>query len=73
MKEMVLYRLCECLRSAVTQNYDIGRIKLKFGERTFAVAASKAWNSLPDSLKQISDIVKFRKDLKTYLFNLAYN
>ena len=63
----------ERLRSASTQNYDICRIKLKFGERAFSVAAPKAWNSLPDSLKQINDIVKFRKDLKTHLFNLAYN
>ena len=45
----------------------------QFGEHVFAVAAPKAWNSLPDSLKQTNDTVKFRKDLKTYLFNLAYN
>ena len=65
----------ERLRSAATQNYDIRRVKLKFGERAFAVAAPKAWNSLPDSLKQTNDTVKFGKDLKTYLFNfnLAYN
>ena len=63
----------ERLRSAATQNYDIRRVKLKFGERAFAVADPKAWNSLPDSLKQINDTVKFRKDLKTHLFNLAYN
>ena len=63
----------ERLRSAATQNYDISRVKLKFGERAFAVAAPKAWNCLLDSLKQINDTVKFRKDLKTHLFNLAYN
>ena len=59
-------------RSAMTLNYDICRIKLKFGERAFAVATPKAWNSVPDFLKQTND-VKFRKDLKTHLFNLAYN
>ena len=77
MKEMVLPVSTlpgrERLRSAATQNYDIRRVKLKFGERAFAVAAPKAWNSLPDSLKQTNDTVKFRKDLNTYLFNLAYN
>ena len=41
----------ERLRSAATQNYDFRRVKLKFGERTFAAAVPKAWNSLPDSLK----------------------
>ena len=65
MKEMVLPVSTlpdrERLRSPATQNYDIRRVKLKFGERAFAVAAPKAWNSLPDSLKQTNDTVKFRK------------
>ena len=80
MKEMVLPLSTlpgrERFRSAATQNYDIRRVKLKFGERAFAVAAPKAWNSLPDFLKQTNDIVEFKKDLKTRannLFNLAYN
>ena len=45
--------------------YDIRRLKLKFGERAFAVAAPKAWNSLPDSLKQINDTVKFLEKPET--------
>ena len=54
-------------------NYDICCTKLKFGERAFTVVAPKAWNSLPDFLKHSIDVVKFRKGLKTHLFNLAYN
>ena len=77
MKEMVVPVSTlpgrERLRSATTLNYDICRTKLKFGECAFPVAAPKAWNSLPDSRKQTNDVVKFRKDLKTHLFNLAYN
>ena len=60
----------------LTLNYDIRRTKLKFGAHAFAVAVPKAWNSLPDFLKQTNDIVEFKKDLKTRahnLFNLAYN
>ena len=77
MKEMVVPVSTlpgrERFRSATTLNYDICRIKLEFGERAFAIVAPKALNSLPDSLKQTNDVVKFRKDLKTHLFNLAYN
>ena len=36
----------ERLRSAATMNYDIERIKLKFGERSFAVSGPTAWNTL---------------------------
>ena len=41
----------ERLRSAATQNYDIRRVKLKFGERAFAVAAPKSME-LPTGFSQ---------------------
>ena len=42
----------ERLQSAATQNYDNHRVKLKFGERVFAVAAPKVMeHRLPDSLR----------------------
>jgi len=34
----------------------------------FAVAAPRAWNSLPDSLHKLSAFVNFKKHLKFYLF-----
>jgi len=38
------------------------------GDRTFPVAAARAWNSLPQRVRPASSIVSFRRELKTYLF-----
>jgi len=32
-----------------------------------------AWNGLPEDLRAVADTAEFRKELKTYLFNAAYN
>ena len=39
-----------------------------YGARSFAVAAAELWNSLPDSIKQVETIEKFKTALKTHLF-----
>ncbi|WP_240991771.1 hypothetical protein, partial [endosymbiont of Tevnia jerichonana] len=38
----------------------------------FAVGAPTLWNMLPSSVKSVENIIKFRRHLKTYLYNLAY-
>ena len=43
-----------------------------FGERSFAVAGPKLWNSLPLELRNVTDIVAFKKNLKTFLFKKCY-
>ena len=76
MKEMIVSLSTSlgprCLWSATSLNYEICHTRLIFGKCTFAVSAPKAWNTLPDFLKQTNNIVQFRKDLKTHLFNVAY-
>ena len=45
--------------------------KTKFyGERTFVYNASILWNNLPQNLRQITDINKFKSALKTHFFKL---
>ena len=41
-----------------------------YGKRSFAHTASTLWNNLPEQLKNIDSIVKFKIALKTYLFNI---
>ena len=41
-----------------------------YGERSFAHTASTLWNNLPEHLKNIDSIVKFKIALKTHLFNI---
>jgi len=43
----------------------------QFGRRAFSVAGRRAWNSLPDYLRDSSlSEDAFRRSLKTYLFGL---
>ena len=41
--------------------------------RAFSVAAPSIWNSLPPSLRLIESHTVFRRQLKTHLFNLAFD
>ncbi len=48
------------------------RSNLKYGgDRCFRVVAPKLWNSLPLALRDCSNILSFRKHLKTHLFLLS--
>lgn len=44
----------------------------KFEHRAFFKSEPVLWNSLPDNLRQITNIQKFKKELKTVLFELVY-
>ena len=45
----------------------------RFGDRVFAVAASRVWNSLPTDIKvHRSTTTSFKRRLKTVLFNRGF-
>ena len=39
----------------------------------FSVTGPSVWNSLPADIRHITDISKFKRHLKTHLFNLYFN
>jgi len=41
--------------------------------RSFAVAAPTAWNSLPVHIRNSSSMFGFRRQLKTFLYKLAFD
>ena len=43
------------------------------GDRAFSAAAPKLWNLLPRELRDIQSLSKFKKELKTYLFRIAFS
>jgi len=67
-----------CQLYPITRQFHISDDKLmpqrgrtKFSRRAFSVAGPKAWNSLPDYLRDLSlSEDTFRRSLKTYLFVL---
>ena len=60
------------LRSSTSQQLSIPRTKLNLGKRAFSVAAPIIWNELPTTLKLCESLASFRKNLKTYLFKIAF-
>ena len=67
------YKPARFLRSAVSDLLVIPRTKTVTASRAFRIAALKAWNSLPATVRSSNSINGFRRQLKTHLFNLAYN
>lgn len=61
------------LRSSTTNQLFVRRARLvTAGDRTFAVAGSKLWNSLPVEVTSSPSLTVFRRRLKTFLFKLSY-
>lgn len=61
------------LRSSSSTCLEVPRSKHKtLGDRAFAIAAPTVWNSLPVSLREINSLGKFKSELKTFYFNLAF-
>jgi len=57
------------LRSSVTATFVVPRTNSTFGYRSFAVAGSRIWNSLPTSLRSVDlSTEHFKRTLKTFLF-----
>ena len=42
------------------------------GDRAFPVAAARAWNALPLSVKQANTLLTFRRRLKSALFIVSF-
>ena len=61
------------LRSASLFKLDVPSTRLKQTERSFSVSSPRAWNLLPVDIRTIENALAFKKKLKTYLFNVAYN
>ena len=69
-----LYTLNRPLRSANQTLLTVKKAKTKYlGDRSFSCSAPRLWNSLPASIRCISDITLFRSKLKTYLMENAYS
>ena len=61
------------LRSAASGAVAVPRTTSSFGDRSFVVAGPRAFNKLPPPLRQVHSAVTFKRQLKTFLFNNAFN
>ena len=49
-----------------------GKVLKTFGDRSFQAAAPYLWNRLPHEIRMIKCLDKFKKAIKTFLFNEAF-
>ena len=67
------YSPSRSLRSSDTHLLDVPRVKTAFGARAFRSAAPTAWNSLPLALRASTSFPTFKQNLKTCLFQQAFD
>jgi len=61
------------LRSSLTDQLDIRQSQCStVGDRAFAVAGARLWNSLPHDIVASDTLSHFRCGLKTFLFRQSY-
>ena len=57
------------LRSANVTTFVVPRTRTKLGDRSFAAAGPRLWNSLSGPLRQSETLTTFKRHLKTFLFS----
>ena len=68
---LVDYKPSRTLRSSSKHLLFVPKVRTKYyGGRAFSTCAPKYWNSLPTNIKQASSVEMFKKQLKTFLFEL---
>jgi len=61
------------LRSAASSTVAVPRTMSSLGDRSFAAAGPRAWNRLPPPLRRVHSTAVFKRQLKTFLFDRAFN
>jgi len=62
------------LRSSLTHQLDVPQSQcVTVGDRAFAVAGARLWNSLPPDIVASNTLSQFRRQLKTFLFKQSYS
>ena len=59
----------------LSQNQDqlaLRRTRTLYGDRSFSVSAARLWNTLPQNITNSASVLKFKKELKTFLFRKYY-
>jgi len=58
------------LHSSSYRTLAVPRTRTTLGDRSFAVAGPRVWNSLPATIRKITSYRQFRQHLKTHLFRV---
>ena len=68
LRDLTVYSSVRPIRSGLQNTYVVPRVKNEIAKHSFLYAGPKQWNDLPDSIRSISSLPVFKKQLKTFLF-----
>ena len=68
-----IYEPIRPLRSSSQLLLNVPKSFSKLGDRSFEVYAPKEWNQLPLSIRSITSLCSFKRNLKTYFFKQYFN
>ena len=60
------------LRSTGANLLYVPKSNIVKGDRAFMIAGPKVWNSLPSNIRAITNLVDFKKKLKTFFYRKAF-
>ena len=60
------------LRSTGANLLHVPKSNIVKGDRAFMIAGPKMWNSLPSNISAITNLVDFKKKLKTFFYRKAF-
>jgi len=65
--------LADCSQTTANLSVPVWRTSCStLGDRVFAVAGPRAWNSLPDAIRHNPSLAVFKRLLKTHLFTESF-
>ena len=71
---LIRYQPTRALRSADAHLLEVPRCRLRTqGEKAFSSAAPRLWNNLPLAMRATDCLSSFKKQLKTFLFKIAFS
>ena len=59
--------------SSIVLEVPRGKMLRSFGHSSFSMASPKLWNELPLAMRDIPTLSVYKRNLKTDLFELAFN
>jgi len=66
------YTPSRTLRSSDYKLLFVPRVRTCFGSRSFAVSTPTIWNSLPLAIRSSGSTYSFRRQLKSFFYNLSF-
>ena len=71
-RTLLPHSVSRTLRSTGANLLHVPKSNIVKGDRAFMIAGPRVWNSLPSNIRTITNLLDFKKKLKTFLYRKAF-